>query len=527
MNNVFLLVKNYYRIFFTKLFKNRHRNLFLGFFSLIISIIFILMFAFLSYTTVVAASEAQMPTLAISSFTTTLLMFVLMLIVTESSPTNKHSDENMLLSFPFKKSEIIIAKVLYFFSFDFIIIFFLLFPSYVIYYMMVEGTSIYLVFRGFYVILASTMFATGVSSLISVFFNRITKSFKYSNIIKSFLSVFLVVLFIIFYLFFSYVSEDVEKSSKIYEFYLIKLISTFVENGNLLSFIVITLSTLIIFIISILVKSYYLGRSLNTYHSKNKQIKYNEKSVRFSLFKREISKYFSIPIYVSNTILGPLFIILISLIIVVIGKDYFLKMIYTVINSGYENKEAPKIILESIAKYFDIGLIGVYSLLLNTMPITASSISLEKKELWILKVHPISYKDVFLSKILVNVIINTIALLISCILLFSRIDYQIVLFLFTIVFIIILTSSIIGLYMNLLAPKLEWESEMEVVKQGSSIILSTVVVGCTILIPLIFICFLNFDIYFKLFILLFIYCLLFIFWVLLLNTKGKKLYNRL
>lgn len=62
--------------------------------------------------------------------------------------------------------------------------------------------------------------------------------------------------------------------------------------------------------------------------------------------------------------------------------------------------------------YFDIGLIIIFSFVLTTTPTTASSISLEHKELWIIKAHPISYKDVFSSKILVNLTVTSIAILI-------------------------------------------------------------------------------------------------------------------
>ena len=70
------------------------------------------------------------------------------------------------------------------------------------------------------------------------------------DIIKSTLSVILMVGFVIFYVFFSYVSNDVSKAGEIYNFYPIVLITSFIEYSNIESFVIITLICYSLFVIS-------------------------------------------------------------------------------------------------------------------------------------------------------------------------------------------------------------------------------------------------------------------------------------
>ena len=165
MNNVLFLVKNYFRMFLTKLLRRqKNSGNSVAIFAMLLSLVFVGSFAFLSYTTIQTALKAGMPSLALSSFATTILMFTFMLVVTESSSTSKHTDEEMLLSLPFTKRQIICAKVLYYLIFDLVLVGLLVLPSYIIYYYLVE-TSFMLVIRALYVILSSTVLATSLAIL--------------------------------------------------------------------------------------------------------------------------------------------------------------------------------------------------------------------------------------------------------------------------------------------------------------------------------------------------------------------------
>ena len=79
MNNVFFLVKNYFRMFLTKLLRRqKNSGNSIAVFAMILSLTFVASFAFLAYTTIQTALKAGMPSLALSSFATTILMFTVL-----------------------------------------------------------------------------------------------------------------------------------------------------------------------------------------------------------------------------------------------------------------------------------------------------------------------------------------------------------------------------------------------------------------------------------------------------------------
>ncbi len=526
MSNIFLLIKNYYKMFFCKLFKSKNK---LPAFLLLILLgsSFFIMFVSLSYNTINTAISLDIPELALSSFSITILMFVFMLIISESSPIRKNNDEELLLSLPFKKREVVTSKIVYYLSFDLLIILFLILPSYVIYCILVKGSSWFILVRALYVIICSTLFATGISGIISTYLIKMSKRFRYSNIINSIFSVVLVMTFMIIYLAFTFISQDISKANKIYEFYPVVLLTSSIYDGQTSSLLILSLICFSIFIVSIIIRAYYLGKSGNTYHSKNCNLLYKEKKVGRSLYRRELNKYFSIPIYVTNTIFGPLFMIVIALVITIIGKQYFINLIETVIASGYESGIAPESIMRIIHEYFNFGVIALISVILSVSPTTSSAISLEGKELWILKAHPIGYKDVFISKLLVNITIEGLPILLVGILLATRLGFTYLPFIILIPFLVVILTSITGLYINLLYPKLNWESEQEVVKQGISVLVTMSVNFIIVVIPMVLYFILSLNEIFKLSIVAMSYIVFIILCAILLFKQGKKLYEKL
>ena len=113
----------------------------------------------------------------------------------------------------------------------------------------------------------------------------------------------------------------------------------------------------------------------------------------------------------------------------------------------------PHIFLDSISAIFSntsVAFSLLISVILSVSPTTSSAISLEGKELWILKAHPIGYKDVFISKLLVNITIEGLPILLVGILLATRLGFTYLPFIILIPFLVVILTSITGLYINLL-----------------------------------------------------------------------------
>ena len=102
--------------------------------------------------------------------------------------------------------------------------------------------------------------------------------------------------------------------------------------------------------------------------------------------------------------------------------------------------------------------------------ITNSVISLEGKNISILKSLPITAKTILISKVLSALIITTPILILGNIILFVRFKINIFesLLLLVLSILIPLVSHFIGLIINLKYPKFDWENSTEVVKQSTS-----------------------------------------------------------
>ena len=169
------------------------------------------------------------------------------------------------------------------------------------------------------------------------------------------------------------------------------------------------------------------------------------------------------------------------------------------------------------------------SMLLTTTVTTSVSISLEGNNFWILKAHPVKVKDVFISKMLVNIILSTVASLISSIL-FGDINHPITyLAYFLIPTIVGINTSIIGLIINLMFPKFDFESVEQVVKRGLShplaMGLSFIVSLVPVLIYFVFGKGWSFNVFFL--VTLGIDLIIMVLSYIILMTKGIKMYNKL
>lgn len=170
-----------------------------------------------------------------------------------------------------------------------------------------------------------------------------------------------------------------------------------------------------------------------------------------SLCKREFRRYFSSSIYVTNTIIGPIMGCVLSGALLVTGTETLKKLLPLPMN------------VEGAAPFV---IAGVFCM----MTTTATSISLEGKNWWIVKSMPLSAKNILDAKILMNLLLLMPFYLLSELLLFFALKPGAgeLLWLLLIPAAIILFSCVYGITVNLHFPVLEWESEVRIVKQSAS-----------------------------------------------------------
>ena len=234
-------------------------------------------------------------------------------------------------------------------------------------------------------------------------------------------------------------------------------IGTAIVQGDLMQWalcagVFLAVSALILLLVS--VRFHWICQNLyGTFAKHNYRMeKLRRHSVISALCRREFKRYFSSSVYVTNTIVGPLMGTALSAVILFSGTG--------------------EMLTGPLASVFDSYSLAPFALasIFCTMTTTATSISLEGKNWWIVKSLPLSAKAIMDAKILMNLLLMLPFYLVSEILLILALKPGIldILWLFLIPAVIILFSCVYGLAVNLHFPVMDWENEASVVKQSLS-----------------------------------------------------------
>ena len=380
-------------------------------------------------------------------------------------------DYDLLMSLPLKKEEIIISKVLVLYAFDLLYTILFMIPAYISFVLKVNVSFLFhLLF--FITLFIIPILPTIISTILGTIITAITSKFKNKNIVNY-------SLYILFFILYFYITINtktieivdyaniakilVDKCNNIYP--LTNVYLNIIQNYNIVSLLIYILIPIIVFIIVIKVLNKYfitINNKLSNHKKKGKYIltKLNKNSKVKALYKKELKRYFKSPIYVTNTMISPIMIIIMSILLVVSGVDKVGEML-----------EAPNF-ASGIALFIPF----IMAMIMSMSPTTHSSISLEGKNLWIIKSIPVEIKEIFYSKIMVNLTITIIPILFSSTILsiFLELDVITIIYIFILPIIYVLFSSIIGLIYNLKYPNFNWKSETAVVKQSRAVFMSLI-----------------------------------------------------
>ena len=242
---------------------------------------------------------------------------------------------------------------------------------------------------------------------------------------------------------------------------------------DLILFIVINL---IVYAFSIYVLSTFyfkINTRLKNVTTTSKKVKFNQlvikkHSVYYSIVKKELATFFNTPVFIVNAGFG-LVLYLVIVIAISIKESLVASLSTGILPENFSNM--------SVIAFLLILFSGFMT------SITNSLISLEGKNINILKSLPIETKTILLSKILSCLVITTPVLFVGNILLWIRFRLPIlhVLFFLILSILVPLASHFIGIIINLKYPKLDFENATEVVKQSASSFLS-VMIGMILLV---------------------------------------------
>lgn len=193
-------------------------------------------------------------------------------------------------------------------------------------------------------------------------------------------------------------------------------------------------------------------------HTKYSRRELKQNSLLRALVTRDLRRYFASSIYVTNTLTGYVLMLVLAVALYITGVEKLEEML-----------QMPGI------------LRVVYPLLLGwlvaMMPTTSCSISMEGKQWWQLQSLPVRKKDIYDSKILMNLLVAApflaVALVFSVLALKPSLAEGVWIVLFPVASLVF--SSVAGLSINLAFPVMNWDNEVRVVKQSASTFFSMLV----------------------------------------------------
>ncbi len=391
------------------------------------------------------------------------------------------NDYDLLMSLPIKTSTVVFSRILILYSLNFFFCIFLMLPA--------SGVYIYYArpelsfYAGFILtFLLIPMVPIVAASVIGIIIHLAAARFKHKNAVNLFvtLSVFVMVMF------FSLNQKnfivnmaDIGQSlmNRINRYYpLAKMYTDGVCKSDIASLIAfIAVSVLVIAAFSFVVGKKF--KALNALASAVRTVSdyklssLNVSSPFMALYKRELKRYFSSVIYVLNTGVGFLLFTMASAALIFTGKDNLEQI------SGIPG------LADIIIKAGPIAL-SVFIVLSCT---TACAVSLEGKNLWIIKSMPIEIKTIFLSKLAVNLTLSIPAILINSSV-FSYIFHlgfgqAVLMYLVPAAYAVY--TALMGLAVNLAYPNFTWSTEVTAIKQSAAVILAMIFGMLSVAVPLI------------------------------------------
>ncbi|MBQ6494630.1 MAG: hypothetical protein IJI49_01360 [Bacilli bacterium] len=391
-------------------------------------------------------------------------------------------DDDLLLSLPIKRKTILFIRILKFYIFELLYNSLFLLPIMIAYIRWAENITWTYFLTSIIMLLFLPIIPIILSCILGAITSSLTSRFKYKNAAQIILSMILLVGILLI----SFNSENImnylikhanginDLIIKIY--YPAGIYAKLITNFNikeLLLFIIINIVilTLSIYILS---KFYFKINSRLKKITTSKKTKINnliikQRSKTYSLIKKELNTFFKTPVFIINSGFALVLFILTAIII-----TYKFDSIIPILTSKEGGLGLSK---ELLNNNISILILVLISLTAYMTSITNSVISLEGKNINILKSLPIKIKTILMSKIYSCLIITTPVLLIGNIILFIKFKINILesLLLIVLSILIPLVSHFIGIIVNLKYPKLDAENSAEVVKQSTSSFISVMI----------------------------------------------------
>jgi len=534
MNSLFTLIKadlvNSYKLNGLKDPKNRTKAIGMAAIAfLVVAVCFLYIGGASLIISDVLLQMQLLEVLLVFTFALPLFMLFFMDVYKMPSVLFSFSDYDMLMSLPIKDTTVLAAKIIKLMLNGYLWQFLMGFPIFLVYCIKTPQLNVLTIVLYVLLFLVIPFLPMSIGSFVGLIVARISAKMRSKNVVIIIGSFVLLVL--IMGISFSVQNladkealvDAVSKISGIESsFFLFKMYVDSVARFNIVSLLLF----LAIFVLPFILFIYLFGKSFKKINSSMmetkakhniKNIKYNMDSPVIAIFKKELRAYTHCTIYIVNTFFGMVMLFVASIALLV--SDFDFNSVFSEFSELGFNPADFKMV--AIALFF-----GFCIMMSST---TASSISLEGKNLWIIKSLPVKPETIFMGKMMLGLAVTLPIGIISSFLVYIGIGLNF--FEWFVIFILVIAygflSSVLGLFMNLLFPKIEFKSPTEVVKQSASVGLTILAGMLLAVLPMIISPIVNVNV--NLFILLVsgVYALLtYMIWFFV-KTKGVKKFQKL
>ncbi len=405
---------------------------------------------------------------ALMGITVFALCFVGSLFATQSQLFNA-KDNDQLLSLPIKPFSILMSRVAALLLLDYLFEVFIVIPAGIIWVVSQPVTALGVVFFVLAALVLPLM-AMAVAVLFGWLIAMATARLRNKNILTLVLSIaFMLAYFFVYSNITKYIQTLIINGAQIGAaiqkgFFPAYHLGRAIAEGNAVSMLIFTVCAVAPFILAMLILSANFIRIATSNRGANK-VKYTEKAlkasgVRAAFVKKEIRHFLANPMYILNSAMGVI-LMLIGAVFFAVKQDVVLGYIVELNKTG---------LALSPAILICVVLCVVSALNL----VSAPSISLEGKNLWIAKSLPVNSFDVLLAKAGMHILVcgvPTLAASLIFALALRATAVQTVLILLVPLLYTVLTAFF-GVTVNLLFPKFDWINEIQPIKQGVSTLVS-------------------------------------------------------
>lgn len=376
-------------------------------------------------------------------------------------------DNNLLMAMPIPPSKILRVRLSGVYAMGLLYEMLVMIPVLIRYFVMVKPTVIS-VFCAIWITLVLSVFVLMLSTILGWAAARISDKTKHKSLITVILSLAFIIGYYYLYAmamnYFQEIAENPQIAGNFIKGYLSPIYQIgLAAEGNLIAVLWVTITVFGLFgiVYVILAKSYLKMITSNKGEAK---VKYKEQPAAFhsvdrALLGKEFRRFLSSPTYMLNCGLG-----IVMMVVASAALLWKADMVKVIASELFDNQKA----ILSFAAAAAICMMTAMN------DITAPSVSLEGKNIWLIQAFPVSAWQVLKAKLKMHLILTLIpaTILVISVQIVLKPSLPFAVFIPVVVAVFVLFMALLGLSLNLKMPNITWTNEIIPIKQSMCVMIT-------------------------------------------------------